>query len=372
MKQRSLRRKVLGISAVTVGLLLVVALGGVIAGIVGGKAVMSESLDAQQQHLIDVRDEVAALPSGVFEGWEETPIPDVMPWDRVQTIGTHNSYAMQPNGLQNAILSLVSPQDVPTLAYSHPPLWQQFDEGVRSIELDLRVHSNGDLRVTHVPLVANGSNAPDFMLALEELSLWSSSHPGHLPITVLIEFKSDYAYLDPSLAPWSAETLQLVDAAIEKNLGSHLVRPDDVSADTWPSVGELRDKVIVIMHPDDTVEQAYASRAQHERTMFIAMSETVKKQQGDLPVFVVHNDPDVAQIAPLIETGAIVRTRADADLLTSVNERERAFESGAQIISTDFPAPNTQESSGYTVAFENGLLTRVDPARQPTAEQLRH
>ncbi len=293
---------------------------------------------------------------GPLSEWEETPIDDALPLTSVQYIASHNSYAKQPNALQNLVLRVAKPGEPAKLAYTHPNLWQQLDEGVRSIELDLRVHNNGNLRLTHVPLLANGSNAPEFPLALKEIKRWSDSHRGHVPLIVLIEFKSDYNFLDPTLDNWSIENLALVDEAINKNLGRSLLRPSDLSQ--WPTIGQARDRVIVVMHPNDDVAALYTARPENERTMIIGRSEFVA---ADATPFVVHNTPDPATISTLIDQGALVRTRADSDLQTDPSERDAALSSGAQIISTDYWAPHKQEATDYSVEFSDGALVRPTP-----------
>lgn len=353
----------------TVGGIIVAAVGLVVAVFVNASAVASSALDDQAQRLTALKDRVAALNGGVFAEWTETPIDDRVGWDRVQSIATHNSYALAPNALQSLVLGVIEPGESERLAYNHPPLWDQLELGVRSLELDVRVHSDGALRNTHVPLIANASNAPDFALGLEEIALWSESHPGHLPITVLVEFKSDYAFLDPSLAEWSQDTVPLVDTAVGDAFGERLLSPGELEGEAWPRVGQLRDRVMVIMHPGEVVGD-YESLPGEGRTMFVASASGMQSGVSG-PRFVVHNEPDSAPIADLIESGAVVRTRADADLERDAARRDRAFDSGAQIVSTDFPGSVPDVAGGYSVVFAEGALARIDPARMPTAGELR-
>ncbi|HRN29394.1 MAG TPA: Ca2+-dependent phosphoinositide-specific phospholipase C, partial [Terrimesophilobacter sp.] len=367
-------KRVLIVALVSVGGLVLVAVAAVAAVYITGSVIASDSATVQHDRLASVRADVAAQPGGVFEGWRENPIEDRVSWDRVQSIATHNSYAVAPNGIQNLVLDLVRPGESAALAYSHDPLWHQLEQGVRSLEFDLRVHSDGALRMTHVPVLANGSHSPDFRLALEELELWSSSHPGHLPLTVLIEFKSDYSFLDPSLAEWSVENLALVDEAVADAFGERLLTPAEIGVEPWPFVRELRDRVMVIMHPNESVESAYASVPAAGRTMFAAAdggNAAVPIAEGG-PRFVVHNDPDAATIRQLVDAGLIVRTRADADLVTSPVALTAALASGAQLVSTDFASPTRQAGTGYSARFDDGTLARIDPERAPTAGELRH
>ena len=88
--------------------------------------------------------------------------------------------------------------------------------------------------------------------------------------------------------------------------------------------------------------------------------------------FIKLNDPtgDLEEIQRLVAAGYIVRTRADADLLNAQNgeteDRENAFASGAQWVSTDYPATeDPAPNSGYTVAFPDGAFARCNPVNAP-------
>lgn len=340
-----------------------IVLAVVFVGVVYGNSLVVSAFDRGDQKTLASK-QGRLIASGSLTEWAETPIDDATLLTDVQFIASHNSYATQPNALQNFVLGIVRPGEPEKLAYSHPPLWEQFDEGVRSIELDLRVHRSGKLRLTHVPLLANGSVAPDFGLALDEIKRWSSSHSGHLPIIVLIEFKSDYRYLDPTLAAWSAENLALVDEALADHLGPTLLRPTELTS--WPTVEQARDSVIVVMHPDQELAALYEQRPVDERTMLIGQSGLMGQSDAvasetTTAQFVVHNDPDPVAIEQLIAAGVMVRTRADADLATDPAVRDQALGSGAQIISTDFWAPHAQPATGYVVEFDDGTLVRQRP-----------
>ena len=69
------------------------------------------------------------------------------------------------------------------------------------------------------------------------------------------------------------------------------------------------------------------------------------------------NDPikNFDRIRKLVDAGYMVRTRADAETLEArtndTARRDRAFASGAQLISTDYPQPNPKFSN-YHVAID--------------------
>lgn len=363
-RKRRTRLKLL--IAASSGLLL--ALAALFATLsVTGSLVLEHFLSEQESRIQQIRTEVEALPEGHYAGWSDTPIPDSTPLTKVQMIATHNSYAIAPNTVQRLAIELAQPGLARTLAYSHPSLWEQLNLGIRSLELDVRPHRNGDFGVTHVPMVANGSSSPDLKLALEEIELWSSSHPKHLPIVLLIEFKSDLAFLDQGLDTWNPETLTSIDRLLREQLDNSLLTPRDLSSEDWPNVGSLRGRVLVIMHPGEPVVEQYLSIPLEKRSMLVGTYADSASLQNQ-PEFVVQNDPDVRLIERLIESGAMVRTRADTDLEVDAERVRQAIDSGAQIISTDFPEYPTLPGTGvahalehFEVGFGDGQLVRQVP-----------
>lgn len=106
---------------------------------------------------------------------------------------------------------------------------------------------------------------------------------------------------------------------------------------------------------DESVREAYVA----EQSNLTGRSVFTSSQTGaDDAVFAVRDDPADVEIASNLAAGMIVRTRADADLATSVTERERALASGAQVVSTDFPPSEPQAGTGYVVQFRGGFLAR--------------
>jgi hypothetical protein len=79
-------------------------------------------------------------------------------------------------------------------------------------------------------------------------------------------------------------------------------------------------------------------------------------------------DPDIPR---LVQAGFFIRTRADADLHTDrpgkPSRLKAALASGAQVVSTDFPAGEPQAGTGYIVEFPNSAPARVNPVNAPEA-----
>src|SRR5215510_1802287 len=65
--------------------------------------------------------------------------------NQIQVIGTHNSYHQRAPESLVRLLKARSPDLAQTLDYSHRPLAEQFDLGIRQIELDCFADPQGGL-----------------------------------------------------------------------------------------------------------------------------------------------------------------------------------------------------------------------------------
>ena len=110
--------------------------------------------------------------------------------------------------------------------------------------------------------------------------------------------------------------------------------------------------------------------------MYLALHSELSSQilftssptDADRAAFVKRNDPFATDIPELVELGFLVRTRADFDTLQSVendpSQRDQAFESGAQFVSTDYRVPNL-DYSDYSVGFEDDAAVRCNIVNAP-------
>lgn len=312
-------------------------------GILGGTSLREQTARMEQLRASDA----APVPSG------DTHEFDDVTFDRLQVVATHNSYVLRPTWLQTVFIGLVEPEWAPRLQYDHAPLTDQLDAGIRSIELDVRWDGTG-FSMEHLPLVANRGVAVDFAMALEEIALWSQRNPGHLPISIMLEVKEDYMFLDPTLEKFDAEAFEALDAVIREQLGALLLAPDDVRGD-WPTVGEMRDRVLFYFWENEDVRERYLEG----HPGLAGRAVFTSSQTGEAEArFAVVDDPNDPRIRSLVASGVIVRTRGDADLAVDAGIRDAALESGAQIVSTDFP-PYWPHETGYTVEVPGGGLWRT-------------
>src|ERR1700723_344907 len=141
--------------------------------------------------------------------------------NQIQVIGTHNSYhaGIAPN--ESKLWQAKYAEAFKGLDYQHQPLPQQFDSGVRQIELDVYADSKGGLYAhpSGPTMVAAAKLPPDpdfdpngvmnkpgfkvmnvqdgdyrnpcrpFIACLQQVRQWSRAHPGHVPIFILVETK---------------------------------------------------------------------------------------------------------------------------------------------------------------------------------------
>ncbi|HOA36179.1 MAG TPA: Ca2+-dependent phosphoinositide-specific phospholipase C [Bacillota bacterium] len=269
--------------------------------------------------------------------------------NEIQILATHNSYKKLGSPIGKLLIGLFhSFDEANALKYHNNSLTEQLNHGVRSFELDLRFRK-GDFEVIHVPLVDNSSTAPKFNLALDEIRLWSSHNPDHIPIMILLELKDDFMFLDPALSDFTQLELSRLDGLIKETFGDKLFAPGDIAIpgyslnqavreNGWPPLNELLGKVIFILHPGKytdmyiSLDPGFATLA-----MFPAASNT--DIDNSYASFIVHNDPQVDLIRRLISDNYIVRTRLDSNLNIDEARFRNGMASGAQILTTDY-GPN--------------------------------
>lgn len=368
-------KKVLKITGIVLGALLAIPLVFLGGAYLNAWLILSGVEGGQRERVEALEEEIATLPGGVHSNWRDgagTGLNDELRLNQLQFIGTHNSYAKRPNWLQEFAISLVEPDTVPTLRYDHANLSTQLTEGVRSFELDLRYHGGGQFSVSHVPVVGNDGTVANLELGLKEIALWSQSHPDHLPITIMLEFKEDWMFLDPSLKRFSHdnEAMSALNQLLTDTFGETLLTPDQVRGSEssvqaavlgergWPTLAESRGRVMLFMWAGEALREQYLGEFPdlHGAAVFTA----ARNNAGSDIAVIIHDIPDTAAIVNYVERGFLVRTRADADLNLDAADPESAFSSGAQVISTDYPwyAPH---ESGYQVSFNDGSSVRENP-----------
>jgi hypothetical protein len=330
--------------------------------------------------------------------------------NQVQVLGTHNSYHLQDAPDLLAALKAFDKSLGESIEYTHPPLPEQFSrEGVRQIELDVFADPDGGryakrrvlsvlkqpidsgiaalnkpgFKVLHAQDVDFNSNCLTFVACLEAVRSWSRAHKEHLPIAILVEAKDD-AIIDPLKMgfvvppPLTTADFDALDAEIRSVFSpSEMITPDDVrgkhatleeavrSGTGWPTLADARGKVLFLL---DQADQRDLYLAGHPGLKGRVIFTNSKPGQPDA-AFVQMNDPNgknLAAIQQLVRDGYIVRTRSDADTVEArandTKTRENAIASGAQYVSTDYPAPDKAPFPGsYVVTLPGNRAWRCNP-----------
>lgn len=313
---------------------------------------------------------LAAARGAQTRGAETVALDDGARLDQVQLIATHNSSHLHPDPLRLFLIGLARPGEPAKLRYAHQTLSDQLDAGIRSIELDVR-RSGDRVIVSHVPLLDDRSHCPDFSLALEELRLWSERTQGHVPVLVLLELKDDALSSFAGMKPFDRRALDRLDAELRGAFpAGRLLAPDDVRGNAatleaavlergWPTLRETRGRFLFILHENARLRGLFieGNPTLAGRAMF-----TCAAPGSPDAAVVLMNDPAAhgARIRELVGRHFLVRTRADAELAMDSRRFQEALDSGAQIVSTDFP-PSEPHASGYFCAFPGGLTARVRP-----------
>lgn len=314
-------------------------------------------------------------PAAGASAAEATAVPEAasLGLGQIQVIGTHNSYHLRPNPELLKIAAAVRP-DAKEWDYEHAPLDVQLDRGVRSFEIDLHLSKEG-WEVFHVPVIDNRSSCPRFEGCLEKVRAWSDKHPGHVPVSFLLEIKDEGVVLDKRLRAPDETSLLELDRLIRSVFPrERRLEPDDVRQGAatleegvlkngWPTLGRCRGRVLFLLHERGRNREMYVKGAPalEGRAMFVNSSPG----RADAATLVLDNPRD-PKIPELARKGYLIRTRADArEPNASATRRDRALQSGAHIVSTDFPPGERDPKSGFVVEFPSAAPARVNPVSGP-------
>jgi hypothetical protein len=288
------------------------------------------------------------------------PLDDTLRLNQLQAKATHNSYHVRTSDPSFAEWN-----------YTHAALDVQLEsQGVRGVELD--VHWNNELgayEVYHLPLIDEGTNCRLFTECLETLRGWSDAHPGHHPIFVQIEAKfsiGDAEEGEARLAGIDAEVRSVLPPELlitpDDVRGDHATLAEAIAEDGWPTLGASRGRFLFSYDcgRDQCLAYARTTGDLTGRVMF-PDSEPADPFAG----FMVINDPS-QEARDAVEAGYLVRVFAES--LTDVldggpDELDAALATGAQVVSTDFPAP--RDDVDYYVTIPGGTPSRCNPVTAP-------
>jgi hypothetical protein len=333
--------------------------------------------------------------------------------NQIQLIGTHNSYHAGIPPSESRLWRVRALSAWEGLDYKHEPLTQQLDSGVRQIELDIFADSQGGryAHPTGIDMVAAARLPPDppfdpeglmmqpgfkvmhvqdldfrsvcqpFKACLEEVRAWSHGHPGHIPIFILVETKQESTQGPMHLTEaelFTAKTFDELDAEIRSVFSpEEMITPDDVRgsyktlneavlAGRWPTLRSARSKVIFLMD-QRPVGPVYAQGHPSLRGRVLFTNAVPGEPDA---AFTELNDGPASKIEKLVQEGYLVRTRTDDSThearINDTRRRDAMIASGAQILSTDYPASEPARWEGhYSVALPENAVARCNPVNWP-------
>ncbi|EME43449.1 hypothetical protein DOTSEDRAFT_153977 [Dothistroma septosporum NZE10] len=344
---------------------------------------------------------------------------DELRMNQIQVVGTHNSYHREINQTTER---KVFEQYIPSpenYYYSHSKWADQLNhQQVRSFEIDLHSDTVGGLysfpliwkfsnltnetapwhdpnmsrpglKVFHITDVDTNAICHTFIECLQQLKAWSDAHPNHLPLTFDLELKDDAlacglgGVCAEEAKNWTLAQILNVDKEIHQVLPRNkLILPDDIRKPGltleqsvlqhgWPKLKDARGKFMFYFDNDVTTPyRALYTADGHESLQNRTVFTNAVEGEPDAAL-IKYNDPEVAEIQRLVRKGYFVRTRADEPIVTvlarNTTMRAMAFESAAQVVSTDFPAygMSTRWDRDYAVQLEGGKVARCNPVSAP-------
>jgi hypothetical protein len=331
--------------------------------------------------------------------------------NEIQVIGTHNSYHAGLAPSAGKLLQQQNPKAFEALNYSHPSLTAQLDGGVRQLEIDIFADTKGGLyahpyfqkaiadaglppdppydpdhvmdkpgfKVMHVQDIDFRSRCEPFTACLAEVRSWSNAHPHHLPVFLLIETKTGKLNVKfPTVTPeeWTPAIFDALDKEIRSVFPeSEIITPDDVRgkyatlneairAGNWPTLAKARGKVVFLMDQKNAGPD-YLEGHPSLKGRILFTNATPGSPDA---AFVEQNDGTPAEIDALVKQGYLVRTRSDEPgkqaPVNDTSRRDVVLGTGAQIISTDYPAAE-KAASGYEVELPGDAVARCNPVLKP-------
>lgn len=300
-------------------------------------------------------------------------------FNELSFVATHNSYQTESlpafrqifANLSTLTFGLVSGE---TGGLDSQTLTEQFNNGIRSIELDIETVKDGDdvsFTCMHSPTLDMTTTCYDFELTLKEIKMWSDYNPDHLPVTIIVEPKQFFIPME-GMRFFNIDYALKFDELLRSALGDKLFTPKDMLrdyesfadmrfADDWCEVEDMLGKVVVLLH-DTGITQDYIELDESLKTQ--AMFPMLRYEDKDLSYagFLLINEPEEAleYSREIIEDyNLIVRTQVDTYTSVSREMYDNAMASGAQILSTDYPVRSDLQDGDYYVSFGDYKTVKI-------------
>ncbi|KAH8892977.1 acid phosphatase [Thozetella sp. PMI_491] len=327
--------------------------------------------------------------------------------NHIQVFGTHNSYHYEvPYEAKNAEISLLG--NSKRYWYSHASMDVQATYmAIRQFELDIwpdpeggnyaqplilglanvtgppaEVMSRPGTKIMHIPDVDVWASCYTLVSCLTVIRDWSKAHPKHVPISIMTEFKlgTNFASQGGAKTLYWNDTANL--AALDAEFRSvfsedEMITPDHVRRGNltleqsilnygWPDLESARGRVMFLMDSSfASINEAYTQ----DRPSLEGRVVFTNSQPG-FPdcAFQKLNHPYTAElqanIQEQVKANYWVRTFADDTISTIFNTsyKDHALASGAQLMSTDYPAfgMSSRWMVEYAARFEGGVSAKCN------------
>ncbi|WP_421918744.1 phosphatidylinositol-specific phospholipase C1-like protein [Marinifilum sp.] len=325
--------------------------------------------------------------------------------NEVQVIGSHNSYKIAIEKPLWEYLYQHNPNMATSLQYGHISIKEQLDLGLRNLELDVFHDPKGGhflnpkgleildslnlkqqefdpqgklkvpgLKMFHIQDIDFRSHHLLFRDGLKEIKNWSDNNPDHTPVIVLMNTKDKAIDSLKTPLPFNKDAFDNLDLEIRSVFKENkLITPDLVRGKyesleeailnkAWPKLNDVKGRFLFVL--DEKAEKIALYLKGHPnlhgRILFVNSPEGSPEA-----AFRIINNPikDLDYIKELVAKGYMVRTRADAGTKEArkndYTKFEKALESGAQVISTDYYIPTNLFESDFKIIFKNNRYERV-------------
>lgn len=332
--------------------------------------------------------------------------------NEIQVIGSHNSYKIAIEKPLWETLCQMDSAKASSLQYGHISIKKQLELGLRNLELDVFYDPQGGyfsnpkglelvresgvepkeydteqklaepgLKMFHIQDVDFRSHHLLFKDALKVMKQWSDQNTNHTPIFVLMNTKDQKVKgtRDPLL--FTKKAFDSLDNEIRSVFSEEdLITPDYVRGDFetleeavlsngWPNLENVNGHFLFVL---DEKEEKISSYLEGHPSLKGRVLFVNSPEGNPEAAFRIINNPirDFDHIKDLVEKGYLVRTRADAGTKESrtndYTKFEKAKESGAQVISTDYYIPTNLYQSDFKISFENNSYERKKIVKHDT------
>ena len=337
--------------------------------------------------------------------WSQSQNLDDLKINEIQVIGSHNSYK---KAILPEVYSYLAKKDtlnfLPRIQYEHIPIPEQLDLGLRNLEIDVYADSKGgkyshpkilDLVKTAQAFDPKGKmKKPGYKMihitdidyqtwyytledCLKDLKKWSESHPDHDPVFITLEPKDGKAnQFGTEPEHYNSKLFDDLDNELKNYLGKDkIITPDDIRGTyktlneavlkrNWPKVKDAKGKFVFVLDNNSENRDLYAKNHPSLKDRMIFTNAAPGTPESAI-LFMNEPQKDSSKIQDLVKQGYIIRTRADADTMEARSEDysrfEKAKESGAQIITTDYYLPSKLFKSNYKISFDGQTYERKNP-----------